>query len=108
MVNFLSVFLHIEELGETADLLVVHVMKASLHDLINEVHNAGKVLLLQMLGLLVERESLQRADAYLIAFALRVGSLERGCGVHASRREDCLRVSNVLPVDASELISERG
>ena len=88
MVNVLSVSLHIEELGETADLLVIHVMKASLDDLINEVQNVGKVLLLQMLGLLVERESLQRAYAYLVAFARRVGSLKRGCGVHASRRED--------------------
>ena len=53
MINLLGVPCDVEELGKATDLLVFHIMKAALNNLVNEVHDGRQVLLSQVASLLV-------------------------------------------------------
>jgi hypothetical protein len=69
VLNFLRILGDIEELRQASDLLVFHVVKTPLDNLVNEVEDAGQILLSQMCCLLLEGERLVRPDTDLSLLA---------------------------------------
>ena len=65
MFDFLRILGHIEELRQASDLLVLHVVKTPLDNLVDEVEDVGQILLSQMRSLLLKGEPLVRLDTDL-------------------------------------------